>query len=103
VPDDPVAGILPPFDMQDAARPTHAGGGGPFNRSPLDTLERRPTMRGVMTRAIREECGQDLIEYALLAAFISIVAVAAITSIGSVVNSWYQGYGTTIGTIPSGS
>ena len=60
-------------------------------------------MREALARALREESGQDLIEYALLAGFISLVAVAAITSIGSVVDTWYLGYGATIGTIPTGS
>jgi Flp pilus assembly pilin Flp len=56
-----------------------------------------------MERWIRGECGQDLVEYAMLAGFISLIAIAAITSIGTVVDSWYVGYGTTIKTIPSGS
>ena len=60
-------------------------------------------MRRLVTRGLREESGQDLIEYALLAGFISIVAVAAITSIGTQVNVWYQGYDTTIKTIPTGA
>jgi Flp pilus assembly pilin Flp len=59
-------------------------------------------MRRLVVRAIREESGQDLIEYALLTAFISLIAVAAITTIGSQVNNWYLGYGTTVATIPGG-
>lgn len=59
-------------------------------------------MRTLMVRALREECGQDLIEYALLAGFISVIAVTAITSIGSQVNSWYEGYGATVSSIPGG-
>lgn len=59
-------------------------------------------MRRLMTLALRGESGQDLIEYALLAGFISLVAVAAITSIGGQVNAWYEGYDATIKTIPSG-
>ena len=57
----------------------------------------------MVARVFHEDRGQDLIEYALLAGFISLVAITAITDIGSVVNSWYQGYDTTIKTIPSGS
>jgi pilus assembly protein Flp/PilA len=34
-------------------------------------------------RLMREDSGQDLIEYGLLAALISIIAVAAITSVGT--------------------
>ena len=56
----------------------------------------------LLTRVLGEDDGQDLIEYALLAAFVSLVAVAAITSIGSQVNSWYVGYGAKIETIPHG-
>ena len=60
-------------------------------------------MRRLVWRALCEDDGQDLIEYALLAGFISLVAVASITSIGGVVNGWYQGYDSTIKTIPGGS
>jgi pilus assembly protein Flp/PilA len=34
-------------------------------------------MKNLLTRLVREESGQDLIEYALLAAFISLAAIAA--------------------------
>jgi Flp pilus assembly pilin Flp len=60
-------------------------------------------MRRLMRRAVREDAGQDLIEYALLAGFISLVAIAAITSIGGQVNAWYEGYDATVKTIPSGA
>lgn len=52
---------------------------------------------------LRDDCGQDLIEYAMLAGFISLIAITAITSIGTVIDSWYQGYDATIKTIPTGS
>ena len=42
-------------------------------------------------RLWREELGQDLIEYGLLAALISVVAVAAITAVGSKLTASYQG------------
>jgi len=35
----------------------------------------------------KEESGQDMIEYALIAAFISVVAIAAIGKVGTAVNS----------------
>jgi pilus assembly protein Flp/PilA len=60
-------------------------------------------MRRLVTLCLRDESGQDLIEYALLAGFISIVAVTAITNIGGQVNAWYMGYDTTIKTIPTGA
>ena len=60
-------------------------------------------MRRQVKRMLRDESGQDLIEYAMLAAFISLVAIASITSIGSVVNGWYEGYANTIAGIPGAS
>jgi pilus assembly protein Flp/PilA len=42
-----------------------------------------------VSRLIREESGQDMVEYALLAAFISIVAILTIRNIGPLVNAIY--------------
>jgi Flp pilus assembly pilin Flp len=39
---------------------------------------------------IREDEGQDTVEYALLAAFISIFAIVAIKAIGPLVNAIYE-------------
>jgi pilus assembly protein Flp/PilA len=39
---------------------------------------------------LREEEGQDLIEYALLVALISLVCVAALTTAGSQVNTIFE-------------
>lgn len=38
---------------------------------------------------LRDEQGQDMVEYALLAAFISIVAIVTIRAIGPLVNTIY--------------
>jgi pilus assembly protein Flp/PilA len=46
-------------------------------------------MKGLVDRFLRDETGQDLIEYALLAGFISLAAVAAITTIGTALNTLY--------------
>ena len=43
-----------------------------------------------IARFVREEEGQDLIEYALLAGFISLAAVGAITVIGTSLNTLYS-------------
>jgi Flp pilus assembly pilin Flp len=40
-------------------------------------------------RLIREDEGQDVIEYAILGAFISIVAIVAIRAIGPLVDAIY--------------
>jgi pilus assembly protein Flp/PilA len=60
-------------------------------------------MKGLFVRFVREDQGQDLIEYALLAGFISLVAVAAITSVGTGVNAVYNNIDTQVGAIPGGS
>jgi Flp pilus assembly pilin Flp len=60
-------------------------------------------MTQLLLRAVREDSGQDLIEYAMLAAFISLVATAFVRSVGIRVNDWYSGYNSTIATIPTGS
>lgn len=53
-------------------------------------------MKNLVLRFVREEEGQDLIEYALLAAFISLAAVAAIGALGSAVNNVYTKVSTTL-------
>ena len=57
-------------------------------------------MKNLFNRFVREEQGQDLIEYALLAGFISLVAVVAITNVGSGVNKVYDNINTQVGSIP---
>lgn len=42
---------------------------------------------------INDEEGQDLVEYALLLGFIAIVAVAAVGTIGTKVNSYFSKIG----------
>jgi len=39
-------------------------------------------MKNLIQRFIREDEGQDMIEYALLAAFISVIAIIGITAVG---------------------
>jgi len=46
-------------------------------------------MKNLFVRFVREEEGQDIIEYALLAAFISIVAWLILQSIGNDVVTMY--------------
>lgn len=43
-----------------------------------------------LTNLLRRDKGQDMIEYALLGAFISIVAIVAIKAIGPLVDGIYQ-------------
>ncbi len=60
-------------------------------------------MTQLFYRFIRGDEGQDLIEYALLAGFISLVAVVAITNVGSGVNTVYGNVQTQVAAIPGGS
>jgi pilus assembly protein Flp/PilA len=43
-------------------------------------------MKQLMTKFMNDESGQDLIEYALIAALIALVAISALTSVGSKVS-----------------
>ena len=46
-------------------------------------------MKNLFNRFVREEGGQDLIEYALLAGLISLVCVLAITNAGTKVSALF--------------
>ena len=48
-------------------------------------------MKNLFNRFVREESGQDIIEYVLLAAFISVVAWTIIQTIGGDVTNLYHG------------
>ena len=55
----------------------------------------------VINRFRHETAGQDLIEYALLAAFIGIAAAGATGLVGDELNAWYTALSVTISTIPN--
>jgi pilus assembly protein Flp/PilA len=59
-------------------------------------------MKSLFVRFVREDQGQDLIEYALLAGFISLVAVLAITNVGVGVNAVYNNIDNQVKAIPGG-
>jgi pilus assembly protein Flp/PilA len=46
-------------------------------------------MNETMTRFVREDSGQDLIEYALLAAFIALAAIVAMTALGTSISGFF--------------
>ena len=60
-------------------------------------------MTQLLCRLVHGDEGQDLIEYALLAGFISLVAVLAITNVGSGVNTVYGNVNAQIALISGGS
>jgi Flp pilus assembly pilin Flp len=43
-----------------------------------------------LKRVLKDEAGQDVVEYGLLASFISIAALLTIKAIGPLVNSLYE-------------
>jgi len=53
-------------------------------------------MPQLMARLVREEEGQDLIEYALLATLIALVVGAGATALGTNLNDWYQAMATKV-------
>ena len=54
-------------------------------------------MKSILARLYHEVDGQDLIEYGLLAALISIVSVGVLVTLGGKVLASYQGF---VGLIP---
>jgi Flp pilus assembly pilin Flp len=50
-------------------------------------------LKSTFLRLLRDEQGQDLIEYALLATFVSLVAIAGATFLGTALNNWYTQVG----------
>lgn len=60
-------------------------------------------MKNLFNRFVREEEGQDIIEYALLAAFISIVAWSILVTIGTDVKTIYTNVDTVTGSAAASS
>ena len=55
-------------------------------------------MTTLLRRLIREEQGQDLIEYALLAAFIALAATVAMTALGTSIGDFFTAVKTKLDT-----
>jgi Flp pilus assembly pilin Flp len=47
-------------------------------------------MKKLIARFVRDEQGQDLIEYALLGSFVSLAAYAGANLLGGGLNNWYS-------------
>jgi pilus assembly protein Flp/PilA len=47
-------------------------------------------MKKLIAQFVRDEQGQDLIEYALLAGFISLAVVTVVTNVGKSLNTLYD-------------
>jgi pilus assembly protein Flp/PilA len=52
----------------------------------------------LLSELVVDEEGQDLIEYALLSAFVALVAIAGASSLGTALNNWYGATATSVNT-----
>jgi pilus assembly protein Flp/PilA len=55
-------------------------------------------MQNLIARFVREEEGQDLIEYAMLATLIALVVGLGATALGTNLNTWYDKMATKVTT-----
>jgi pilus assembly protein Flp/PilA len=53
-------------------------------------------MKNLISRFVREEAGQDLIEYALLGSFVSLAAYLGANALGTNLNTWYSAVATAV-------
>jgi pilus assembly protein Flp/PilA len=53
-------------------------------------------MKSLIVRFVREDQGQDLIEYALLASFLSVAAAVGATAAGVSLDAWYDALSTRV-------
>jgi pilus assembly protein Flp/PilA len=53
-------------------------------------------MKGLLVRFVRDEEGQDLVEYAMLLAFIALIAIAGVQFLGNTVNSFFTTVGSAL-------
>ena len=47
-------------------------------------------MKNLIARFVREDEGQDLVEYAMLIAFIALACIVGLRSLGTAINQTYQ-------------
>jgi pilus assembly protein Flp/PilA len=48
-------------------------------------------MKNIIQRFVREDAGQDLVEYAFLLAFVALIAVIGVKVLGSGISSLFSG------------
>jgi pilus assembly protein Flp/PilA len=49
-----------------------------------------------LLRLVHDECGQDIVEYALVAALVALAAIAGISRVGNAANSLFTAVGSKI-------
>jgi pilus assembly protein Flp/PilA len=60
-------------------------------------------LKNLVSNLIKDEQGQDLIEYALLATFVSLVAIVGATALGTALNNWYSKVASNVDTAAGGA
>ena len=53
-------------------------------------------MKNLIARFVREDEGQDLVEYALLIAFIALACIIGLQRLGTAINNTYQSISTSL-------
>lgn len=48
-------------------------------------------MKQLLISLVRDDEGQDLVEYAMLVALIALIAAAGVRSFGGALNNWFNG------------
>lgn len=54
-------------------------------------------MKNLIVRFVRNEEGQDLVEYAMLLAFIALIAIGGVQVLGTTVNEFFDNVATKLG------
>ena len=60
-------------------------------------------LKNLVALFVKDDQGQDLIEYALLATFVSLVAIAGATLLGTALNNWYDAVSDRVDTAAGGA
>jgi pilus assembly protein Flp/PilA len=58
-------------------------------------------MKNLFVRFVREDAGQDLIEYSLLAAIIAVGAIVTMTTVSTNINAVFGKVSTELGKVPT--
>jgi pilus assembly protein Flp/PilA len=53
-------------------------------------------MAQFINRLVRDEAGQDLVEYAMLLAFIALIAIVGVKTLGTTVDSFFSNVATAL-------
>lgn len=59
------------------------------------------SLKNLFTRLAQDDQGQDLIEYALLATFVSLLAIVGAGLLGTALNNWYDKVASNVNTAAS--